>query len=287
VPLLVFAQGKQGNRIPMRVSVAPVHDASGAVVGGVETFRDLSAQYGDIRRAQEVQALTCRSDLPDDARLRFATHYIPHDVIGGDFYAVTQLDPDRYAFVLADVTGHGMSAALYTMYLSSLWKEHHHLLTDPAAFAVAMNRAFCRLVEGDIPLAAGICGMIDLEAGVLRVTNAGNPLPLWIRGGEYEAVECAGLPLGCIEDADYEETVVDLRSGDCLLFFTDGAVEIFNERNEALGSEGLAEILKALGYPQSDAGFGTVDERLLKYSNRIRFDDDLTFLEARLLQSVG
>lgn len=282
MPLIVFAQGKQGNRIPMLVSVAQIHDASGTVVGGVETFRDLSTQIADIQRAQKIQSLTCQKELPDDPRIHFATHYIPHDIIGGDYYAIAQLDADRYGFLLADVTGHGISAALYTMYLSSLWKEHRHLLSDPRAFAAAMNDRFCGLMEGATSLAAGICGVLDLAAGVLRVANAGNPFPLRIRNGQYEAVECSGLPLGCLQEADYEEAVVDVTSGDCLLFFTDGAVEIFNERNEALGSEGLAEVLKDLGYPESDVTFAAIEERLLKYSNRIRFDDDLTFLEVRL-----
>ena len=282
VSLIVFAQGKRGNRIPMRVSVAPIHDASGTVVGGVETFRDLSVQIADIQRAQTIQSLTCQKELPDDPRIRFATHYIPHDVIGGDFYAIAQLDADRYGFLLADVTGHGVSAALYTMYLSSLWKEHCHLLSAPCEFAAAMNGRFCGLMEGATSLAAGICGVLDLAAGVLRVANAGNPFPLHIRNGQYENLECSGLPLGCFHDAEYEETVVDIQGGDCLLFFTDGAVEIFDERKEALGSDGLAEILKDLGYPESDVGFIAVEERLLKYSHRIRFDDDLTFLEVRL-----
>jgi len=255
IPLIVFAQGKQGNRIPMRVSVAPIHDASGTVVGGVETFRDLSTQIADIQRVQKIQSLTRQKELPEDPRIHFATHYIPHDIIGGDYYAITQLDDDRYGFLLADVTSHGVSAALYTMYLGSLWKENRHLLAEPREFTAAMNKAFCGLVEGDNPLVAGICGVFDLAAGVLRVTSSGNPPPLRIRGGRCEMLECAGLPLGCFEDAEYEQTVVDVHSGDCLLFFTDGAVEIFDADGEALGSEGLAHILEDMGYPESRAVF--------------------------------
>jgi PAS domain S-box-containing protein len=282
VPLVVFAQGKHGNRVPMRVSVAPIRDASGAVIGGVESFQDLSGQIGDIRRAQEIQNLNCQSELPDDPRVRFATHYVPHDVIGGDFYAIAPLDADRYGFLLADVTGHGLSAALYTMYLASIWKDQRNMLSDPVAFAAATNARFCRLTDGDMALAAGICGMLDLNEGTVRVANAGNPFPLHFHNGQVETVVCPGLPLGALDGAVYEETIVDVQHGDCLLFFTDGAAEVFNERNEALGSEGLAEILKNLGYPKPDVGFDAVEEQILRYSHRIRFDDDLTFLEVQL-----
>jgi serine phosphatase RsbU (regulator of sigma subunit) len=123
---------------------------------------------------------------------------------------------------------------------------------------------------------------VDLAGGVVRVANAGGPLPLHVRGGQYRTVACSGLPLGGFRDARYEEAAVDVASGDALLFFTDGAVEIFDEHDRALGSEGLAGILKDLGYPGSGVGFETIEERLLTYSHRIRFDDDLTFLEMRL-----
>jgi PAS domain S-box-containing protein len=282
IPLILFARSKSGERIPMRASVAPIHDAAGNVIGGVESFRDLSGQIGDIRRAQEIQNVTCQSEVPDDPRVRIATHYVPHDVIGGDFYAVAPLDADRYGFLLADVTGHGLSAALYTMYLGSIWKDQRDVLSEPAAFAAAMNARFCQLMDEDMALAAGLCGVLDLADGVVRVANAGGPPPLHVRDGRYETIDCSGLPLGGFRDAEYEEAVVEVAGGDALLFFTDGAVEVFDENDRALGPEGLAEVLNDLGYPASGVGFEKIEERLLRYSHRIRFDDDLTFLEMRL-----
>lgn len=86
-----------------------------------------------------------------------------------------------------------------------------------------------------------------------------------------------------MEDATYEETVLDLRRGDCILIFTDGAIEIADPQGKHLGFEGLVTILKSLGYPQSAVGFKEIEEELLRYSDRIRLDDDVTFLEARLV----
>jgi len=282
VPLILFAKSKTGERIPMRASVAPIHDAAGRVIGGVESFQDLSGQIGDIRRAQEIQNVMCQSEVPDDPRVRFATHYVPHDVIGGDFYAIAPLGADRYGFLLADVTGHGLSAALYTMYLGSIWKDQQHLLSEPSGFAAAMNARFCHLMDDDMALAAGLCGLLDLADGVVRVANAGGPPPLHVRDGQFRTVDCSGLPLGAFSDAEYEEAAVEAAGGDTLLFFTDGAVEIFDENDRALGSDGLAEVLKEMGYPEASVGFDGIEERLLRYSHRIRFDDDLTFVEMRL-----
>ena len=145
--IIVFARSQDGGRIPMRVSVAPIRNAAGEVVGGVETFRDLTGEIGDYLRAKEVPAHSLQTELPEDDRIQFTTHYVPHDIVGGDFYAVTQLDADRYGFLLADVCGHGVSAALYAMYLSSLWQSNRQLIATPREFVEAMNEGFDTLAK--------------------------------------------------------------------------------------------------------------------------------------------
>ena len=84
-----------------------------------------------------------------------------------------------------------------------------------------------------------------------------------------------------IADTDYDESEVVCTSGDSLLMFTDGAVEIHDAHGHMLGTEGLIGILSSLGYPKSSLGIEPMEEALLKFSNEIRLDDDLTLLEAR------
>jgi len=97
-------------------------------------------------------------DLPGDARLRFTTHYVPHGIVGGDYYAVAKLDETEYAVMLADVMGHGVAAALYTMHLSSLWNRYHRLLTDPAGFTAKLNNELVKVVKTDESFATAVCG---------------------------------------------------------------------------------------------------------------------------------
>ncbi len=282
-PVILFARGRDGRRIPMQISVAPVRDSAGEVIGGVETFRDLSGKFHDLRRVKKIQSLALRKEVPADSRIRISTHYVPHDIIGGDYYAMAQLDADRYGFLIADVTGHGVAAALYTMYLSSLWEANRQLITTPGEFAATVNRSLCDLIKEEEPFAAALCGVLDLSRGELRMAGAGNPPPILIRNGnEYEQLNCSGLPLGLMEEAGYEETVVNVRSGDCLLFFTDGAIEISLPGGGYLDSDGLVAVLKGLGYPNSNVTLAAIEEELLRRSDRIRFDDDLTLLEMRI-----
>jgi PAS domain S-box-containing protein len=85
-PLLIFARRADGSRVAVEASVAPVHDRSGSIVGGIEVFRDMTAAMADLKAAQLIQRDTLRSELPKDPRLNFSTRYEPHDMIGGDFF---------------------------------------------------------------------------------------------------------------------------------------------------------------------------------------------------------
>jgi PAS domain S-box-containing protein len=281
--LLVFAQSKRGERIPMLVSVAPLRNAAGDVIGGVETFQDASAMIHDLERAKAIQQLALHHDLPEDPRIHFTTHYVPHAIVGGDYYAIERLGEDCYGLMLADVMGHGIAAALYTMHLSSLWNRHRSLLREPAEFAAKLNDELVKVVKTDESFATAVCGLIDLQQGVFRFAGAGGPQVLRMRAdGTYECFETAGLPLAIMEDAEYEQARVELQAGDRLLLFSDGALEISNAAGEMLGLEGLIGLLKKQGYPAADLRMETLEEDLLKYSNSIRLADDLTLIEIRI-----
>jgi phosphoserine phosphatase RsbU/P len=166
------------------------------------------------------------------------------------------------------------------MFLSSLWTDHLELLLKPAEFARGVGNRLEQLIEESEPFAAAVCGVLDLKRGEMHLVGAGNPTPLIRRAdGAWEEPQARGLPLGLMRGAEYDEIVVPLHAGDSLLFFTDGAVEIKRADGEQIGSDGLRRILEELNYPLPEFPFAEIEKRLLTASNRIRFDDDLTFLD--------
>lgn len=283
VPITVFARTKSGGRVPMQVGVAPLLDREANIVGGVETFRDLSQEFADISRARKIQLLALGQALPSDARIGFKAHYIPHDMIGGDYFAAETLAPNQHAFLLADVMGHGVPAALYTMFLHSLWEGHKQLLLNPPRFAHELGTQLHHLIREMGPFVVALCGVFDLDRGVLRLVGAGNPAPLVVRAnGAWEEPEATGLPLGLDPETEYEETVVPLANGDHVLFFTDGAIEVSGAHGGQLGKDGLRRVLREAGYPREGVVFNAIESRLLAASDRIRFDDDLTFIDVQI-----
>jgi sigma-B regulation protein RsbU (phosphoserine phosphatase) len=283
-PMIVFAQTRAGGRIPLQVSVQPLRDGDGQVIGGVETFRDLSAEYADLRRAHAIQLHSLPRELPGDPRIRFASRFTPCDIIGGDFYAVARLDADRYGLFLADITGHGVPAALYTMFLKSLWDHYQLRMEEPAWFAQTISERLRNLTLEDEPFAAALCALFDLRKCELRIVAAGNPPPLIMRAtGGWETPDIRGLPLGLEEATSFEEAVIGLHSGDGVLFFTDGAIEVSDATGDRPGLAGLRRILEEMRYADAPApALTALEERLLGASDRIRFDDDMTFVDVRI-----
>jgi serine phosphatase RsbU (regulator of sigma subunit) len=282
VPVIVFARGKDGHRIPMQVTAAPIRNDSGEVIGGVETFRDVSLMLQDLERAKKIQTQTLEQNLPPDPRLRFSTFYLPHDIVGGDYYAVKELDEDRYGFLLADMEGHGLAAALYTMQLGAVWNRHFQRLKNPAGFAAEVNKELVRVFGRVVTFATAVCGLIDARTGQVSLTGAGGPAALIIRQNQtFEKIECPGPPFGVMEDVPYKKQTIELESSDSLLLYSDGAVEIHNDRDELLGVDGLVDILTSLGYPQNQLHLNELQKELLKFSNDIRLQDDLSIIEVR------
>jgi phosphoserine phosphatase RsbU/P len=280
-PIIVFSRRKSGGHIAVEVSVAPIHDEQGRVVGGVETFRDFSDSFADQERARRIQTLSLENHLPIDPRISFDTLYLPHDMIGGDFYSIRQLDADHYGFFLADVMGHGEAAALHTMQLSSLWNRHCQTLRHPAQFARLLNQDLCKIVQ-DESFATGVCGIVDLEHRRVRIASAGGPSPVMVRAaGQVEPSGAHGFPFGMLAGSNYHECELRFGPGDSLLLFTDGAFEVSDAAGDMLGVAGLINILSTLGHPKERLEIEALEKALLGFSNEIRLGDDLTLIDIR------
>jgi PAS domain S-box-containing protein len=282
LPIIVFARHSKGGQVPMRVSVAPIRNDSGEVVGGVETFRNASQEYEEARLTRRIQLTMLRGRVLKDNRITFTVHYLPWGMVSGDYYAMEKVDEDCFAFILADVSGHGFAASLYTVYVNALWHTHHDLLSQPAELARTMHAKLATLISDGGHFATAVFGLIDLDKMCATLAFAGGPTPLLFGGdGKLKVLDGSGIPLGMPIDAEYQEQTIPIHPGDCLLAFTDGVTEVTDVNGKLLNVEGLEHILNEVDYP-NDGDLKALEEELLKSSDRIRFNDDLTFLEIRI-----
>jgi PAS domain S-box-containing protein len=286
--LMVFAKNRAGARIPVEVTVSPLWDASGRIVGGIEIFRDLGAMVRDLDRARIIQAHALESPLPEDGRLRFGIRYVPQELVGGDFYRVERIDADRYAVMVADVVGHGITSALFVMQIRSLWEEKRAALGNPARFMSQLGAQLNVLCSRDDYFATAVYAVIDAAAGTFEYVNGGHPAPLIARGGGgFDRLEASGPMLGFAEDCTYTAAGGRLERGDTLLLYTDGATEVFDARERELSEQGFMDLLAKEDLSKGESALKGVEERLLTYCNQLRLPDDLTLISIHAPRPSG
>ncbi|HPA16884.1 MAG TPA: SpoIIE family protein phosphatase [Verrucomicrobiae bacterium] len=280
--VIVSARHKDGRRVPVEVSVAPIKKPSGEIVGGIEVFRDLTQFVDDLRRARIIQDGILCCPLPDDGRVEFDVRYTPEQIIGGDFYRVERLGDNTYAMMVADVMGHGSAAALFTMHLRSLWEECRGKLASPPEFMTALNPRLHRLISAEGYFATALFLVLDASTGAIRYVRAGHPAAVVAHeGGTIDQLERGGPALGLLSDSAYEGAEIHLVPGDSLLLFTDGAVELTDSRGNEFGEERLLSFIRDELCSEGRLTTERIERRLLEFGGGLRLPDDLTLVLVR------
>jgi len=202
-----------------------------------ELRRSRDSLNRELASAADMQRLLLPPTLPQHQSVDFVSYYRTSRHAGGDYYDVLPLGPDRYGIMVADVSGHGASAAIVMAMIRAVL--HSHPAPDePAAVLHHINRHF-RYLWGSGIFATAVYGVLDTGRGTLRLSCAGHQPPLLARGsGEVLTLPVeAVVPLLLMELGTVPCTEHGLRPGDRVLFYTDGITE-----REAAGGEMFEEI---------------------------------------------
>ncbi len=238
----------------------------------------------ELQIANQIQSSILPREVPRLAGLEIVARYIPMSAVAGDFYDFLVVDDRRIGILVADVTGHGVPAALIASMLKVAFAGQTAHAEDPARVLAGLNHALCGKFEEHFVTAAYV--FVDLEKLVLRYAGAGHP-PLLLaslsapgRDSESREVEANGLMLGLFPDAAYAAVEIPLGAGDRILLYTDGILESMNAAREEFGKSRLKKFLAA----SSKSAAHLADVLLLelrRWSNgdagRAQ-DDDITLL---------
>ncbi len=207
---------------------------------GVE--RRLTALQQELATARQIQFSILPHDPPAATRLAIATRYLPMTEVAGDFFDFAKVDTERCGFLIADVSGHGVPAALVAAMVKVAFQAQACHRETPEQVLAGMNEMLGHRLERQF-VTAGYA-FIDTTAGKLRYAGAGHP-PLYILsgGGEVQELFAKGLMLGPFPEAEYSGVEQDLAPGDRILMYTDGIVETFNQQDEEFGEERLKNLL--------------------------------------------
>lgn len=181
----------------------------------------------ELQMAEVVQRkiIPQAHDLPSVPELSFGARYMAMQAVGGDLYDILPLDERRYGILIADVSGHGMAAALVAAMAKVAFRSY--AAGSPAEVCRAANREIYELIGGETYYLSAFYLILDTETGRIVFSNAGHPPILLIRkDGSVERLDTAGGQLlGISDDFAFEEGEARLFPGDSLLLFTDGILE--------------------------------------------------------------
>ena len=234
----------------------------------------------EINIARDIQQALLPRNFRDYPHLSVTGCNFPCLSVGGDYFDVFPLGENRTAFLIADVSGKGLGAALLTTMLQGVLSGMT-LGTDPARLFNHLNHFLCDHAEVG-RYATMFFGILD-ENGGLEYINAGHPSPILIRqnGKAEEAFTEGSFPVGLVPQAEYFTAAVKLEPGDTLVLFSDGVTEAMDPKEDFFGIPRLVQLLTGHNETPLDELQKLLLEAVENFSRGASQADDLTLLLVR------
>ena len=237
----------------------------------------------ELEVAYQVQTSVLPTELPSCETHEIAARMIPAREIGGDFYDFFDFDDQRIGLVIADVSGKGIPAALFTMVTRALLKAAAKDSPSPAECLNMVNNVLSQDNESCVFVTL-FYGVLDLRTGRFLYSNGGHNAPRLRRSdGSVEELEATGnLVLAVEHGHEYNEEEVQLAPGDGLFLYTDGISEAENELAEEFGEERLDAALASVEDPSPEGMVSSLVKAVRTFAGEAPQSDDLTCIAARL-----
>jgi sigma-B regulation protein RsbU (phosphoserine phosphatase) len=235
-------------------------------------------QLGEIQKeldiARRIQMSILPATYPDAGCFRMGVRYVPMTSVAGDFYDFLVAEGQQAGILIADVSGHGVPAALIASMVKLAATAQRASVADPAALLSGMNAALCGNTQNQFVTAAYV--YLDAATATLRYAAAAHPPMLLLRDGAVLEIVENGLMLAAFSSASYTNGAHSLRLGDRIVLYTDGILEAANAQRDEFGRDRLhaaiRESVRTSPQQMADRIIGLVQAWSMAQ------DDDLTVL---------
>ena len=236
-----------------------------------------------LRMAGVVQRDFLPKQLPDFGCLEWATTFLPAEWVSGDIYDIVRIDEKHVGFYVADVVGHGVPAALLTIFLKQalvmrITVGNRYRICRPAEVMKNLNKRLCEQKFSGSQFVTCCYCLLNVHSMELTLSRAGHPYPILYRPGEgITQLETRGALLGVFEDAEFGQYRLQLKKGDKLLLYSDGAESFIGRYEDQSGFAFDAQFAQLLEMPiwqMNDAFVKLTESRQLRQAEV----DDITTL---------
>lgn len=231
----------------------------------------------ELRTAYTIQSRLLPATLPTAEGFAFAGVNKPCRTVSGDYYDVVARPDGRIYFIMADVSGKGITAALVMSSLATAFSIFVRTDPDPAQLVHELN---VTLAPKTAPtkFVTLVAGRLDPATGVVEFANAGHVAPLVISSSGVQSLTSTDMVVGLFESARYRNQTVTLSPGDSLVLFTDGVTEAENEQEDQLGLEPIATLMTPLHGASAAQILDTIEAEVRMFVGATPMGDDVTML---------
>ena len=243
--------------------------------------------YRELEDARQIQQSLLPEKPPQIQGFDIAGTSLPAREVSGDFLDYLSLG-GNVGIALADVTGKSVKAAMVAAMTNGMLhaevRGQREIWNSPKAILSQLNIALGpRLIHG--MFAAMSLGILQTAEKRLLLSGAGMPYPILKRGEKIQEIEVSGLPLGITDDAEYQESSINLEAGDLVTLYSDGVIEATSEADEMYQTERLLEVVK-----QANADISAQEmvdlivEDVTEFSGGVEPSDDITIVSLKCIR---
>jgi phosphoserine phosphatase RsbU/P len=235
----------------------------------------------ELDLARKIQQGLFPKASPEIAGLDISGVSVPALSVGGDYYDFVQLGPKKILAVVADVSGKGMSAALYMSKIQGMVQLAAHMYYTPKEMLININR---RIFEGldRKSFITMILALFDLKKKEVRICRAGHNKALFSKNGKIRFLEGGGIGLGLERGPMFENAIEEVRlpitQNGLFLFYTDGITEAMNEKKQQLGEDAVVSILKKKRHLSAEGIQKAILTRVKNFRGSAEQHDDVTMV---------
>ncbi len=239
--------------------------------------------------AREVQKKILPLRHPDYKNLDISSVFIPAFEVGGDYYDFFEISESKLGFVIADVSGKGISAAFIMAEVKGIFESLSNTFTKPKDILISANKILKRTLDRSSFVSAAY-GIIDTEREILTISRAGHCPAILIRDGVAETLKSSGIGLGLNFtehfDNNLDETELDLNEEDLIVLYTDGITEAKNNELEDFGINNFEKILIENSQLTPDEIANKVIREVTVFSQSHSQYDDITLVILKWKQKI-